>query len=447
MSAQAQIPWVHEAMPEDLDAEKTILATLCAPGNDRQAAMESAKLCADDFVHPAHKALFLGLKDILANHEEVSPNALKMALEKRKQLDQVGGFHGIVERLQCAEVSKPENLTDRLQELRKKREIILLGHRLMSWGLDPSEDVGAITTKAQNSLREIGVSSRVSGGTSAIEILENMANQEPLRSSKTERGGYWGIATLDDFAHIPSGEFTTIGARPGIGKTMLMVQSACASARRGMRPLIVSMELKRGDLKARIASHLTGIPLSIFKAGCYDKATIEAVRIECGVLQNLRFHDPSAGTPWTQIEAQIRYEVDRYGVDMVLLDQFDKIGRPAITKGSSEAYAFGAVSQGVMALCQELSIGSVLLCQIRGDADGGIPKLADHADSDRPGKDAGLVVHFWRDKNSQIKGVIQKNRNGGHVGQYLDFDFDGEKQRVRAIARETRDQNATEEWV
>jgi hypothetical protein len=113
-----------------------------------------------------------------------------------------------------------------------------------------------------------------------------------------------------------------------------------------------------------------------------------------------------------------------------------------VGKGSSEAYAFASVSQGIMALAKDARIGFVLLCQLKADAEGREPDLASHADSDRPGKDGALVVHLWKketDDGVKIKAKIQKHRNGPGTGRVIELDFDGAHQRITEIQRGTDD--------
>jgi len=186
-------------------------------------------------------------------------------------------------------------------------------------------------------------------------------------------------------------------------------------------------------MRARIASYLGQIPVASLKRGDYTSAQVSRVGSAGGVLEAGRLQCPTAGTPWPKLEALIRHEVDRFGIQLVLLDQFDKIGRPQVGRGSSEAYAFGAVSNGIMGLAQELGIGFVLLCQLKGDAEGREPNLADHADSDRPGKDAAVVVHLWRDKEQRLKAKLLKNRDGSSVGRRWQLDFQGHAQRFTEI--------------
>ena len=53
-------------LPEDLEAERSLLATLCAPGADRAADRECRILTPEHFVHPAHRSVFNSLAALVA---------------------------------------------------------------------------------------------------------------------------------------------------------------------------------------------------------------------------------------------------------------------------------------------------------------------------------------------------------------------------------------------
>lgn len=423
-------------VPQDVDAERSLLATLCAPGNEHMASMWLPTMCPEDFMHPAHRAVLEALRLVLQQRQEVSSLTLKDALETQGRLGAVGGYTGLTQILLGEEVTRPEGLIEVLSKHRKRRELIRLSGRLSGLGQDTAEDPDEAIHEAQTELHRIGRDGRRSEGESWSEVLTAMASLEPFRRGE-ERGGWWGLPTLDGIAPIPSGEFAVLGARPGIGKTAMLTQVAVASASHGLRTLVVTLELPKESMRARLASHLSGVSVQALKRGAYAAEHVRAVGSHADTLALGRIQDPSAGTPWPRIEAMIRHEVDRYGIQLVLLDQFDKIGRPAVGKGSSEAYAFGAVSQGIMALTKELGIGFVLLCQLKGDAEGREPTLSDHADSDRPGKDGAVVLHLWRDRNGDTKAKLQKNRDGAYVGKRFDLDFHGHCQRFVEIEHTT----------
>ena len=57
--------WLPQRLPEDIEAERALLATCCAAGAETAATEISFTLTEDDFVHPAHRAVFKALKALV----------------------------------------------------------------------------------------------------------------------------------------------------------------------------------------------------------------------------------------------------------------------------------------------------------------------------------------------------------------------------------------------
>ena len=426
-------------VPQDVDVERSLLATLCMPGAEHSAALCLPNLCREDFMHPAHQAVLEALRTVLKLGREPGLVVLADELNTQNNLHRVGGITGLAEILGAEEVGRPQALVDILVKHRRRRELLRLGHQLRTNAQDSIQDPDELVHETQVELARITRDGRRDEGEGWMEILHTMANSEPFRREGPGSSGFWGLPTLDQVAPIPAGEYTTIGARPGVGKTALMTQIAIESARKGLRVLVLTLELPRESMRARLASYLSKVPVGVLKRGDYTTHHTLTVGHQAGLLELGRIQAPTAGTPWSRLEAIIRLEVDRFGIQLVLLDQFDKIGRPPVGRGSSEAYAFGAVSTSIMALAKDLNIGFCLMCQLKGDAEGREPSLADHADSDRPGKDASVVLHLWRDRKGDLLGKLQKNRDGAFVGKRFNFDFDGRCQQFREIEQDTGD--------
>jgi len=424
-------------IPEDTPAEQALLVTLCQDGAETALASCLPQLGPADFMHPAHRAVFEAMQAVYLARTPVNGLTLRAELERLGRLNLVGGLPGLADLLGGEEVARPQVLVDILRGHRRRRELVSLGSRIQRMGQDTLEDPEDTIHEAQVELARIMRDGRRQDGEDWVEILAQMASFGAFRRPGAESGGRWGLPTLDQVAPIPTGEYVTVGARPGVGKTALMTQIAVESARHGVKTLVLSLELAAPAMRARLASYLSEVPVQDLRRGLYRPEHVTRVGEQGGLLGLGRMLCPGAGTPWSRLEALIRHEVDQRGVQLVLLDQFDKIGRPEVKKGSSEAYAFGAVSVGIMALAQELDLGFVLLCQLRSDADGREPTLADHADSDRPGKDAAVVVHLWRNKDGDLRGKIQKNRDGAYVGKRLVLELRGESQHVYEVEQAT----------
>ncbi len=414
--------------PHDVEVEKAVLSSLIM-GNPHDSAILLPRLTPDHFLHPSHRLLFVAVQSLLATGMPTDALSIWQELGRTGRQDRMD-FPAIVELIRTAEDSiRPDTQIEILRELHHRRQLIHLASRLSSQAFDTTCEPEEIIHAAQKGLHDVALDQGTDDGEGWEEILHAMASHEKFKKSGPDSMGWWGIPTLDCVAPIPSGEYVTVGARPGVGKTALMTQIAVESAGKGLKTLVVTLELSRVSMRARLASYMAKRPVAALKRGDYDAGDVVELGTHPTALANGRIQSPSPGTPWAKLDAMIRYEVDRYGIQLILLDQFDKIGRPAVGRGSSEAYAFGQVSTGIMALAKDLDIGFILLCQLKGDAEGREPTLADHADSDRPGKDAAVVVHLWRDKDNNVKAKIQKNRDGAFVGKRISLDFKGDRQK------------------
>jgi len=98
--------WLPERLPEDIEAERALLATCCAAGAELAATEIVIALTEDDFVHPAHRAVFKALRALVEAQVEVNSLTLKDALDQAGDLSRVGGYTGLVELLSAEEVGR-----------------------------------------------------------------------------------------------------------------------------------------------------------------------------------------------------------------------------------------------------------------------------------------------------------------------------------------------------
>ena len=140
-------------LPEDIEAERSLLATCCAAGAETAATEISFTLTEDDFDHPAHRAGFKALKALVEAQLEVNSLTLKDALDQAGDLARVGGFTGLVDLLSAEEVGRPQVLADLLVRKRKLRQLIRLGAQLVRQAAEeeapPDADMPAADDQAE----------------------------------------------------------------------------------------------------------------------------------------------------------------------------------------------------------------------------------------------------------------------------------------------------------
>ena len=426
--------------PADIDAERSLIATLCQPGNEVTAFDLFSHMVEQDFTVPAHRALYRAALGVLERNGELNSLELKAECDKQGSLTTVNGFTGIVEVLQGDEVGNPAYLAEVIQTKRKHRQLILMGEKLMQRCI--AEDGNPDDVIAEFSAGLADVASRNSRKSSIplSEIVIEAQHGTPFSpKGHSAKAGVFGILDLDQICYIPIGEPTLIAARPGVGKTALAVQSAFRSASMGARVLFVSMELTEERLKARFAAYLTGVSAKVWLDGTYSHDHANLLAQHQATLDNIRVISPDQGIPWPTLEAEIRLNIHKHGTNLVFIDYFGFIGIQKM-KDENMAYGYARVMASITALCKNAQIGLVVLCQLTKDATARgskKPTLTELADTDRPARDAALTLMLYQlNDGTQTWISIAKNRNGR-----TDYDklvsFDGATNRFDSIIHYT----------
>lgn len=426
--------------PADTDAERSLLATLCQPGNETEAFDIFSHLVEQDFTVPAHRAIYKAAIGTLDRNGELNSLEIKAECDKQGSIVTVNGYTGIVEVLQGEEVGNPQFLANIIRTKRKHRQLILMGEKLMERCKIEDGDPDDIVSEFSQGLADVASRNTRKSSIPLSEIVLEAHNGHPFSpQGHSAKAGSFGIEDLDQICYIPVGEPTLIAARPGVGKTALAVQSAFKSASAGAKVLFVSMELTEERLKARFAAFLTGISAKSWLDGTYSAEDASRLAPYQSVLDNIRVISPDQGIPWSILEAEIRLNIHKHGTNLVFIDYFGYIG-VVRQRDENPAYGYARIMQGITALCKNAQIGVVVLCQLTKDATNKgskKPSLGELADTDRPARDAALTIMLYQLQDGKQTWVsIAKNRNGSTDYDRL-VEFDGATNRFGSIVHET----------
>jgi len=426
--------------PADIDAERSLIATLCQPGNEVMAFDLFSHMVEQDFTVPAHRALYRAALGVLDRNGELNSLELKAECDKQGSLVTVNGFTGIVETLQADEVGNPAYLAEIVQTKRKHRQLILMGEKLMQRCIQEDGNPDDVIAEFSAGLADVASRNNRRSSIPLSEIVIEAQHGHPFSpKGHSAKAGVFGIEDLDQICYIPIGEPTLIAARPGVGKTALAVQSAFRSASIGAKVLFVSMELTEERLKARFAAYLTGVSAKVWLDGTYNHDQANLLVEHQATLDNIRVISPDQGIPWPTLEAEIRLNIHKHQTNLVFIDYFGFIG---VTKQKDEnmAYGYARVMASITALCKNAQIGVVVLCQLTKDATNRgskKPTLTELADTDRPARDAALTILLYQlQDGTQTWCSIGKNRSGPTNYDKM-IQFDGATNRFSSIVHYT----------
>jgi len=164
-------------LPEDLVAERSLIATLCAPGAEDALEDILPQLQPDHFMDPAHRAMWTAIQCLHDRCEpEINAVVLRDELARHAQLDRVGDFSGIIEILSGEEVGRPQVLADILIRHRQARLLMRAGERLTERANAPGEDLPGLCHEVKDFLDAVS-----EGGEGPLQSVDtaNWLDREP----------------------------------------------------------------------------------------------------------------------------------------------------------------------------------------------------------------------------------------------------------------------------
>ena len=349
----------------------------------------------------------------------------------------------------------PDGIGRRLVELSQRRKAWRVFGKASEDVLDPMQDHGDTIQQAAQHALEImagGGDEPTPAGDDILELMDG--NQRFTDDQHSSKLGWFGILELDQDVRASSGELVIIAARPGKGKTALLVQTLASTVLdrditdqdtgyieplEGHNCLFVSLELPKKEVHARIASWFTLHRSGKFWAGRYGEEQRRIILEHRTAMNRLFVWAAPSRTPWSRIEAKIRGAVIRKDIRVVAIDYFGLIGRPEIQKGSNPYHQASELSGMIRSLAQQLKVCIILLCQLNREGAEGEPGMEDLRETGSLEQDAQTILALYTEvgtanpswkagvpKPESQKTMLKvlKNRNG-RCGVKLELDFHG----------------------
>lgn len=418
-------------LPEDLDAERVLLSTLCAPGAEAMAAECLDRLVEDDFTHPNHRRVFVALRDLIRKGSEVSTVGILDALGRGAKT--LGGMAGLVEILSGEEVGRPMVLVEILARHRRRRELIRLGSQVAKAAEDGEQPPESIADTAAKALADLQVTGNRGG---LVEVREATGQVLDALQGTAAPGTWTGFSRLDAVTQgFQPGQLIVLAARPGIGKSTLVLNWLLNAASTSGWGSLHSLEMQRAEVVRRLACNQGNVPAGAVKERRLTQGQLQDFLQAIRVIEGLPLLINDAGSVTAQdVRSQVLRECARRGCPpaLVVVDYLQLVSSPAEAKGKSEALRIGEISRAFKLLAKDAGAPVVVLSQLNREIEKANrkPVLSDLRDSGAIEQDADIVAFIHRPPKPQVAGdepdrsatlVIAKHRDGPTAEIPLEF--------------------------
>ena len=454
--------WLPERLPEDIDAERAFLATCCAPGAGYVASEAVFSLSDEDFVHPAHRAVFRALRTLIEAQVEVSSLTLKDALDQDDSLNKVGGYPGLVELLAGEDVERPQVLADLIRRKAKLRRLVHLGAALVRRAAEEDEAPEVLVDQTAQDLFHLSQGDAKAKGLLTIQSVANDAMERLAErmEGRLSPGVRVGFSRFDELTQgFQPGNLIVLAARPGIGKTALALNWILRAAQeRDGRPghcgAFFSLEMSHEEVFMRLLSAQSQTNMKDLQTGRASNRLDHVLRCRDELVQTPLFICDQASITVPQIANMVVKQGTQHNrkVEFVIIDYLQLLSSPENSRGSkqNEAVRIGEISRGLKLMAKDFGIPVVVLSQLNREVEhrtGGRPQLSDLRDSGAIEQDADMVAFIHRkmvpssaqDDNSEdlntAELIVAKHRNGPTA--IIPLHFQGEFAMYREMVRET----------
>lgn len=399
------------------DAEASVLGGIMIDNS----LMADCILSQEQFSSSVHRMIFAAASALHMRKQSIDIVTLKAELERRDELDLIGGFAYLVEiQKNTPSAANWPTYQGIVQQRHQLRSVYVMLREALP-RLERGEDV--IDELASSLMRTSQPSGRYEHGPE--EIARATVDAIERYQLGQDQGVPYGIADLDAAANgAHNSDLVIIAARPAMGKTALLLNMILGAlqAPDGHSCGFISAEMPVAQIGTRICCMDGRVSSHKMRTGALDDEDWTKLTAATGRLigSKLRVFDKS-GVSITEIERIARRWKHEHGLTALYVDYLQRI------KGVNQrSERWEQVSDNVMRLkelARELDIPVICLAQVNRACEERAnkrPGMGDIANSSEVEKEADQIMTLYRDEvyneDSPDKGIAEinycKNRHG-----------------------------------
>lgn len=391
--------------PQACDLEQAILgAVMVVSGSVDVMLMVIQR--EDVFYKESHRYIFSAIKDLFENGNPIDVLTVSQKLKQMNKLDLVGSDYYLIQLTQM--VASSAHLDFHCRIVLQKfigREIIKFNTQTTMLAYDDSTDIFELMGKLQgefDAISNITITGQKSN--TFAQNIKDLGSRIEFLSTAAESnelvGVHTGFKRVNKFTggYLPT-DLIILAARPGMGKTSLVLKTALENVKIDNPVGFVSLEMSAMQLTARVVSIDTDFHLSqLIKTGFEKPKYFESFTNHSHRMSKYNlFIDDSPETDVNSIVLKARFWKRKYGIKLLIVDYLQLMTNRS-EKGNREQ-EISSISRRMKMLAKELEIPIIVLSQLSRAVESRPnkrPLLSDLRESGAIEQDADIIQFIYR---------------------------------------------------
>jgi len=382
-----------------------------------------------DFYLPAHQKVFEVME--ILNHADmpIDEDFIRKRVDSNEVSDSV-----LIEILSANPISNTMAYVKEIKDGAVKRELSTLATEIKKLTIEDNITALEAVDAIQNQLYNITMDSASSDLKNMQTIIDS--TREHIRAMQDRGVSYLTGQTTGFYAldkkttGFNPGDLIIIAARPAMGKTSIVLNTALQNLEKGDGVIFFSLEMPETQLMIRLISAKTEIPLQNVRKGELDPN--QAAKVE-QAFQDLStkklFVDDSGNVNINQLRARSRKiaQNSANNIKIIIVDYLQLMGG---TGGTDRRLTVDEISRGLKLLAREMEVPIIALSQLNRGLESRPdkrPMLSDIRESGAIEQDADIIMFVYRDdiykerdEQRKEKESLDKGENPPYKSAFID---------------------------
>lgn len=441
----------ENVLPQNIDAERGVLGSIII---DPEAMVEVVNsLQPEYFYRDTHQVIFRTILSLYKKRIPADYITLCDELERLEKFDAIGGISyitGLINHVPSSgNIGYYAHIVERTWSF---RALIQAAGEIAAAGYEQQDDALALAEK-----KIFQISQGITGQPvrNHVDVIGDYMSSLMQLHEQHKNGSLTGIPSGFPLLDIKLGGFRpskmyVFAARPGDGKTALLLNFIDTAVASGCNVLFFSLEMDETELMQRwiaMRAHIDSKKLrdgrltdDMDEMGNTEWDRVVLAHQEISTFPGKLFIDDTPGNTITAIKSKSLRMHTQHGIDMVCVDylQMAKVAPEQNQRFKEKRLEIEEVSQELKNLSRELDIPVIALAQLNRDVDkraDRMPQLSDLKEASGIEQDANVVTFIHKSPDISkdettypVSLVIEKNRDGergivplSYVGPYTKF--------------------------
>ncbi len=413
-----------KTVPNNVEAEEAVLGALMI---DPEAIFKVLPfLKADDFYLQKHRWVYESVIRVHERREPVDFITLTTELDQQDHLEAVGGGAYISQLISAVPSAISVESYGRLvEQTAVRRRLLGAAGDIARFAYDEKLPVDQVVDRAEKAL--FGVSQKRS--TRDLQSIQEIVPDyyDHIEYLYEHRGELMGVPSgFRDLDRVLGGfqrsDLLILAARPGVGKTSLMLTFALRAAEKRKVVALFSLEMSAEQLVQRLVAQISGIDAQRLRLGQLKDEEWPAFAEAIGHLSELPIYiDDTPSITVLQLRTKCRRLASERGLDMIFLDYLQLMDSDFRTDNRVQEVSY--ISRSLKGLAREIDVPLMTASQLSRAVEqrqNKHPVLSDLRDSGSLEQDADIVMFIYRDElyneNTESPNIadlmISKHRSG-----------------------------------